>query len=64
MFVSLVFRLRKIHGNELAKCMVILLMENFNRGISSIYRKLLKSHLDCTNIMFVFIKDCEIINIS
>lgn len=41
----------------MTKCMGILLVENLNRGISVIYRKLLENHSDHTNITLVFIKE-------
>ena len=43
--------------------MGIPLVKNFNRGIFIIYRKLLENHANYTNIIFVFIKDCEITNL-
>ena len=38
----------------MTKCMWIPLVENFNRAIFIIYKKLLENHADHTNIIFVF----------
>ena len=62
-YLSFIFHFRKIHGNGMTKCMWIPLVENFNRAIFIIYKKLLENHADHTNIIFVFIKDCEITNL-
>lgn len=55
-FSPLNFHFRKIHGNKMTKCMGSLLLENFNRGILTVYTKLLKNHSDCTNIILYLLK--------